>query len=249
MNNDLQLLSGIDIPFIEARLIIHQPTLKEIAYIGEESFFIGCELLHFSKDNFLKEEDKVNLENKTNFDVLMSILKDKSPSARKHRIQAMMVLSLMFPDYKILVMKDHIGFFKEGEEERVINNKNYETFKEILSDMFCLKKMTKQDFSYNPGDDRAREIAERFKKGREKAAAAKGESQEQKVSILSRYVSILTIGQHKNLNSLLDYTIYQLFDEFNRFELKQNYDIYIKAKMAGAQDLDEVDNWMKDIHS
>ena len=27
------------------------------------------------------------------------------------------------------------------------------------------------------------------------------------------------------------------------------YDIYVQAKMAGAKDLEEVDNWMKDIHS
>lgn len=249
MTNDLQLLSGIDIPFIEAQLIIHQPTLKEIAYIGEESFFIGCELLNFSKDGLLKEEDKTNLEDKTNFDVLMSILKDKkNAAARTHSVYATMVLSLMFPEYKILVMKDHIGFFKEGEDEKVINNKNYEVFKEILSDMFCLKKVSNQNLSYNPGGDKAKEIAEKLKKGREKAAAAKGEEQG-KIFILSRYISILTIGQHKNFDSLLNYTVYQLFDEFHRFELKQNYDVYFKAKLAGAKDIEEVDNWMKDIHS
>jgi hypothetical protein len=28
-----------------------------------------------------------------------------------------------------------------------------------------------------------------------------------------------------------------------------SYDIYIQAKMAGAKDLKEVEDWMKDIHS
>jgi hypothetical protein len=28
-----------------------------------------------------------------------------------------------------------------------------------------------------------------------------------------------------------------------------NYDIYLQAKMAGAKDLKEVEDWMKDIHS
>lgn len=32
--DELLLLSGNDIPFIEAQITIHQPTLKEIAYIG-----------------------------------------------------------------------------------------------------------------------------------------------------------------------------------------------------------------------
>jgi hypothetical protein len=31
--------------------------------------------------------------------------------------------------------------------------------------------------------------------------------------------------------------------------MKENYDIYIDAKLAGAKDLEEVDNWMDDIHS
>ena len=42
MLNKLLLLSKSDIPFEQARLIIHQPTLKEISYIGESSFFSGC---------------------------------------------------------------------------------------------------------------------------------------------------------------------------------------------------------------
>lgn len=38
MNNDLLLLSGNDIAFTEAQLTVHQPIIKEIAYIGEETF-------------------------------------------------------------------------------------------------------------------------------------------------------------------------------------------------------------------
>ena len=48
MENELLYLSGNDIPFIEAKVIIHQPTIKEIAYIGEKSFFTGCQFLNFS---------------------------------------------------------------------------------------------------------------------------------------------------------------------------------------------------------
>lgn len=38
MDNDLLLLSGNDIPFMEAQITIHQPTIKEIAYIGRKYF-------------------------------------------------------------------------------------------------------------------------------------------------------------------------------------------------------------------
>ena len=51
-----------------------------------------------------------------------------------------------------------------------------------------------------------------------------------------------------NLNDLLQYTVYQLFDIFERYQLKVQNDFYFKAKLAGASDLQEVEDWMKDIH-
>jgi len=57
------------------------------------------------------------------------------------------------------------------------------------------------------------------------------------------------VGEHKDMNSFMKYTVYQLFDEFQRFELKSAYDTFIKARLAGAKDLKDPEDWMKDIHS
>ena len=84
--DDLLLISGNDIPFVEAQLVIHQPRLKEIAYIGEVAFFTGCELINFSK-LLLEEKDKINLENKSNFDIIMSIVNDKSNKIAKEKFE------------------------------------------------------------------------------------------------------------------------------------------------------------------
>ena len=100
MLNDLLLLSGNDIPFIAAQVNIHQPTIKEIAYIGEEAFFTGCQLLNFSKD-ILNEEDKSNLEQLSNFEVLMSIINDKNAAIKKQKVCLVMVLTLIFPTYQV----------------------------------------------------------------------------------------------------------------------------------------------------
>lgn len=260
MLNDLLLLSGIDIPFPAAQVNIHQPTIKEIAYIGEENFFIGCELLIFSKDSLISE-DKARLKDQSNFDIIMSIMKDKNnPNMRQNALSALMVLIILFPDYTVQVRKDYIALLKTVEqEERVgneiqikkrvqecaINNRNYPEFQQILIQMFCLtnEKATK----YNPGGDLAQRIADKLKKGEQQRAAQK--NQQNKIAVFSRYASILAVGEAKDLNSLMQYTVYQLFDEFQRYELKINYDTYVQAKMAGAKDLKEVDDWMKDIHS
>ena len=244
MLNNLLLLSGNDIPFFQAQIVIHQPILKEIAYIGEDTFFQSCELLNFSKD-VLEEEVKINLSNKTNFDVLMSIIVDKTSQGRASQRLILDLLSLLFPNHQITF--DERGIVLEEDNfQTVINNKNFELFKEIVSDMFCLGRKKDDNMSYNPGNSRAAEIAKKLRKGREKVASSRNEVN--KISILSRYASILAVGEQKDLNSFMHYTVYQLYDEFQRFELKQNFDIYLQAKMAGAKDMEEVDNWMKDLH-
>ena len=68
-----------------------------------------------------------------------------------------------------------------------------------------------------------------------------------RISILSRYASILAVGLQKDLKGLMNYTVCQLYDEFQRFQLKVQWDAYIQARIAGAKDLDEVDNWMIDL--
>ena len=243
MDNELLLLSGNDIPFIEAQVTIHQPTIKEIAYIGEEAFFTGCELINFSK-NILPEQDKVNLEDKTNFDILIAILRERNAVMQRNRNCVEMVLALIFPWYTIDIINDAIVLEKE-EERHLINNDNFETFKTIFNMMFSFSKDESRD--YNPSGEVAKRIAEKLKQRHQKLAELK--EGKKKIDILSRYVSILAVGEHKDMNSLLNLSVYQLFDEFERFKLKMSYDIYFQAKMAGAKDLKEVEDWMKDIHS
>ena len=243
MDNELLLLSGNDIPFIEAQVTIHQPTIKEIAYIGEEAFFTGCELINFSK-NILPEQDKVNLEDKTNFDILIAILRERNAVMQRNRNCVEMVLALIFPWYTIDIINDAIVLEKE-EERHLINNDNFETFKTIFNMMFSFSKDESRD--YNPSGEVAKRIAEKLKQRHQKLAELK--EGKKKIDILSRYVSILAVGEHKDMNSLLNLSVYQLFDEFERFKLKMSYDIYFQAKMAGAKDLKEVEEWMKDIHS
>lgn len=245
MLNDLLLLSGNNIPFIEAEITIYQPTIKEIGYIGEDSFYSGCELLNFSKD-ILKEEDRNNLAHQSNFEILMSIMTDSRQTAlRESQVNAIMVLSLLFPEYQIKLSLKEILLLKE-DEVHSINSKNFEKFKEILTAMFCLNGLSDEENpTYNPGGDLAKRIAEKFKKRREVVAKQEGPK---KIAILSRYVSILSVGERKDMNCLLNYTVYQLFDEFKRYELKEEFDQYVRARLAGAKDLKEVDNWKEDIH-
>ncbi len=246
MDNELLLLSGNDIPFVEAQITIHQPTIREIAYIGEEAFFTGCELINFSK-NILSEQDKINLEDKTNFDILIAILEERNAVMQKNRSCVLMALALLFPSYAISLKKDSIALKKEGtDEECYLNRDNYEEFQQIIKQMFSFNTV-EQDDDFKPDGRLASKIAEKLRKRHEKLAQIDKKST--KVDIYSRYVSILSTGLKINIEDILNYTPYQLFDQLERYRLKQNYDIFIKAQLAGAKDLKDPEDWMKDVHS
>lgn len=243
MLNHLTLLAGVDIPFIEAQISMHQPSLKEIGFIGEQAFYAGCGILNFSKES-LSPEDRVHLQHLSDFEVLMSLLMTNSVEMKQNKINAIMVLSLLFPEYEIHFSSKEITLKKE-DEIRSINSYNFEKFKEIISAMFCLSgKGSEED--YNPGGQKAREIAEKLKKRKQVLASQAGE---QNSSMLNRIISILAIGLRLDINSVLNYTIYQLFDQYDRFELHEANDVHLKAQLAGARDLDEIENWRKDLHS
>lgn len=246
MLNELTLLSGNDIPFTEAQVVIHQPTIKEIGLIGEDSFYSGCGILNFSKDNLL-EQDKINLGNLTNFEILMSmILDNRRLETKKIKTDFMLVLTLLFPEYRIEPTMRGIYLIK-GDEVHSINSENFEKFKEILTDMFCLKGSGEgAELEYNPKGQLAKQIADKFKKRHQKIAEQKGDT---KISVLSQYASIVAVGMKLDLNTVLNYTIYQLFDQHERFDLEDQFNKHFQAQLAGARDLKEVDHWKKNIHS
>lgn len=245
MWNDLLYLSGNDIPFAAARINITQPKIKDIALLGENNFYAGIEFLKFDKD-ILSDEDKIKLENHSNFDVLIAIMNEQNITIQQQKIQLTMVLALLFPLHSIEIKSDCISLEKDNEEFR-IDRTNFEEFKSIIKHMFCLDGEDSND-DYNPSGAMAKQIAEKLKKRRQKISQAK-DGDNKRISILEKYVSILTVGEQKDMNSILNYTVYQLFDELKRYQLKLAWDINLQARMAGAQDLKDAEDWMKDLHS
>ena len=247
MIDELQLLSGNDIPIMNTQLIIHQPKIKEIAYITENRFWIGCELLKFDKE-ILSDEDKVGLSNLSNFDIIMSIIQKKDFESLQAKINFLSLLTLLFPNDTITLGKKTIQLYNQQRSEiKEINNNNFQLLKETVTEIFCLKSNETQ---YNPSGESAKRIYDKIMQGRQKRAQLAGSnSDDKKISILSRYISILAAGEKKNINELMDYTVYQLMDEFTRFNLKLKYDAWVKYKIAGAEDLEDPEDWLKDIHS
>lgn len=242
MDNELLLLSGENIPFIEAQLTIHQPKLREISFIGESSFFNGARLLTFEKKMLGADKDNLELKDKTDFDIIMSIMSSSEKIEQKNDV--ILLLSLIFPNYQIKADKQEIILFNKDSGMSRINNSNYETFRDIITSMFCLNDSFKEDKAFNPDGKRAERIAKKLEGARTRKGK-RSNTQTTKVAIYSQYISILSVGELKSINDLMNYTVYQITDEFKRFQKKTAYDLNIKARLAGATDLEDIDNWME----
>lgn len=176
----------------------------------------------------------------------MSMIQEKHQESFQAKVNVLSVLALVFPTYEIYLGKDNIRLINiETQQTSEINSDNFQTFKEILTDMFCLTNQ--ENKQYNPSGDLAQKIADKIMLGRQKRAELAPKIGQ--IEILSRYISILAVGQNKDINELMNYTVYQLMEEFNRFTLKLHFDSWTQYRIAGATGMQTPEDWLKDIHN
>ena len=237
MDCRLALMCGNDLPVPECQITIHQPTIKEIALIGEEIFFSGAQCFCINKTMF--SQDKTVLLNTNNFQIFMTIMQEKEAVDKKTAVQQ--VATLLFPNYKMSFTPNSILLI--GPQVITIDENNFEILQSILRLIFCVKD--DPSISYNPGNEKAKEIANKLKRGKEKVAAQRAEGAG---SIISQYLSTLAVGLHYPISELINLTLFQMYDLIERFSLYTNWDIDIRSRLAGAKNEKPVENWMKNIH-
>ena len=241
MDKRLSLMCGIDIPIPECQITIHQPRIKEIAYIGEEDFFSGIQCLCLNKTMF--SQDEIVLENTNNFQIFMMIMSEKEAAKKKFAVQQ--VCTILFPQYKAVFTPRSFILMSESEQF-IIDENNFEYLQETISDICCLKTGPMDQTAFNPANKKAKEIAEKLMRGRQRVAAQKGQSN---VSIFTQYLSILTIGLNSmSLNDIMNLTMFQLYDLIERYMLFVNWDMDVRCRLAGGKPENHPDNWMKNIH-
>ena len=241
MDKRLALMCGIDYPVPECQLIIHQPLIKEIAYIGESDFFSGVQCLCLNKTMFVKDESL--LANTNNFQIFMTIMSEKEAADKKVAVQQ--VCTLLFPKHKVLFTPR--AMILSGEDSSIqIDENNFDFLQAAITEICCLRSGPMDQQSFNPADAKAREIAEKLMRGRQRVAAQKGQTN---VSIFSQYLSIITVGLHSiSLQEAMNLTIFQLYDLVERYMLYINWDIDVRCRLAGGKPDGQPDNWMKNIH-
>ena len=121
MDIRLALMCGIDIPIPELQTTIHQPSIKEISYIGEQDFFIGIQMLCVKKEMYIQDESL--LANTTNFQIFMTIMKEQETQDKKEAVKAL--FQLIFPNMQVIFTPMSILLNKEGQQA-LIDENNFE---------------------------------------------------------------------------------------------------------------------------
>lgn len=236
----LALMCGTDIPVPECQITIHQPRIKEIALIGEKDFFIGAQCLCVNKS--MTSQDENVLANTSNFQIFMTIMSEKETRDKKEAV--MQLFSLLLPNYQVFFTPRSI-MLKNGELNSLIDENNFDDLQKVLKEVFCFNSGMGQD-SFNPGSEKAKEIAAKLMKGREKIAKEKGDDNG---SALIQYTSVLTVGLNSMpLKEVIDLTLYQLYDLVQRYTLFIHWDLDVRTRLAGGKPDSQPDNWMKNIH-
>ena len=247
----LALMTGVDIPIPELQLILHQPTIKEISMLGEKDFFIALQFLCLHKNNYI--QDEILLQQVTNFEIFMEVLMDKQVKEELNskidlKSSIISLITLFFGDYQVLFTPQSLILnLKENKEVSIIIDKtNFDILQNILRQVFCLNtNILGEQGTFNPKGDKAREIANKIMRGRQRVAAQKGDNNE---SVFVRYLSILSIGVPMDINILSNCTVYQIYDLIERYGLKLDWDIDLKVRLAGGTPNSQPESFMKNIH-
>lgn len=242
MDIRLALMAGSDIPIPECKLVLHQPSIKDISFMGEDLFFKGVQTISLYKSMFAQDKDVLDKLN--NFQIFMMVINDKETVDKKEAVQQLFLLT--FPKYKVMFSPRSLIFQLENEM-LTVDESNFDFLQNAMRLIFCAKNGPMDQQAFNPANAKAKEIADKLMRGRQRVAEQNGSTNS---SIFSQYLSILTIGlSSMGLPDLLNLTMYQLYDLFERYMLYTNWDIDIRSRLAGAKPDSQPDNWMKNIHN
>lgn len=231
-------LSGGQVPVPECGLFVTQPTLRQIAQFGEDTFFQGVQILTKAYD-IVDDAVKANPELKQydRFQVFAVM------AAQQEQVNETLssTFQLVLPDFSVEFSQNSIDFRLEGQQYASgrIHKHNLTALQTVLRELFIPKGSDDDDF--NPVNEAAARVAEKLRKAREKLKEQNARVEEEKTSVFALYTSTLSIGTGIDVNTLYGYTPFQIYDAFQRYWMKSQYDVYQQLTMTPMMDVSKLE--------
>jgi len=229
---------------------LHQPSILEIALLGEEEFFYSLRLIFLNGLKKIQESVVDSIDDKQGKEVircynesqLLKLTYELIPT-QKSALNGFFKLS--FPGFKVISKGDYLFLANEVEEKILIIDQEFlENLKETWYDVYCVKFLLKEQADFNTKSSKANSIADKIKNSRSKVSK-ETESASHNSSILGYYASKLSVGSPSmNILNINQLTLYQLLDQFAGLMSFLEHKASFSAALQGGKG--EVVNWLKD---
>jgi len=205
----LKLLAGL--PFEVKDICIIKPlTLKQIITIGWEQYNLYLSNLIAEVSDYNITD--LDLSQYTYWDILMSSM---CYSGKENQEMIIKAISIFLGKGIFFDKKTCLFYTDEGKQ---IDKNIFDEIRQILRWQNCVKENRQIEEKY--ADDRARQLAEKFKKYREKFKSKKDENA---ITLKNMISGISARHPSINLLNIWDLTLYQLYDQLSRLNLVDNY--------------------------
>lgn len=140
--------------------------------------------------------------------------------------------------------------FDENNSAIRINNKEltteiYKDISMVLQIQYCLK--TVKEVEEKPSSPRAAELLKKKKELAKKVAAAKSkDSDSLDITFFEILSALAARGNGLNIQKVFDLTLFQVYDQFNRISIIDNYKNTLQGAMWSSEKV-EIEHWAKKI--
>ena len=138
---------------------------------------------------------------------------------------------------------------QQGEVVFVLNESNYDKFRNILRCRNCLIDVDEIEGD-NPANEAVAKLLAKRKMLREKVHNSKKNANEGGLN-MADLISIFAEAEHMPLQDVYcNYDIYQFNNQFNRLRIMDDYHVNIQALLAGAKSEDvKLQHWLSKINN
>ena len=254
---ELLLMTGGEILLKDPLVKIQQPTMKQIALKGESEFFRSMNIFYIRPEPLVEfinqletlgeDEKEILLETITAYDNLLFLMQASTvDGADKYKVVELTqsAFDLLTPEYRFNFdpQKQEMSLISlKDSHSIVVDGELFMKIKSVAEQIFLLDKFF-GDSEKEELSPAAQKIADKIAESERKIKEMNGEKEEG--SYFARLLSIM--GMHGDLDYLSNLTVYQLHNQFERFNLFTNYNQSVRASLAGATNVELVD-WYKKI--
>lgn len=255
-SQQLLLMTGNEIPLLYIQETLHQPTIEELALLGEENFYLALGLFKMAnKEEYERQLLRLNIVNDNPFIQELDIfLQAISTKIETYTNILDSFFQLLFPSLQgINWNQGEMVVFRFHEKNIILSNEIFLDLQENIDLIFntSSKDGGSDKFNVNENDSKAMQIKKDLERARERVARQnenlKNRGEKSSSSTLSNMLSTVSTRDGIDINTLKKYTFYQLSIQYNRTMLYSQYRSQMTMSAFGGIKGEDIIKWYENI--